>query len=161
MGGDNDNKWFIAGGHRKVKWRQDVKTSSRSCTGQTVSAGANTNRGDNSRTKRFNCQGYGHLANRCPSKEGSSQSCGKPRAGSSYGSSSNINTAASSSRRPPPPKQHLKGIVDRILVDRSSGPTRAAFSGCVWNRTRRRAWQGITAPSAWALWGASSSKQRG
>ncbi len=46
---------------------------------------------------------------------------------------------------------HVRGIEGRILVDRLIRTKKGCICGCVWTRRRRMAWQGSTAPSAWAL----------
>ena len=108
MGGDDGDKWFVAGGRSRARKRQDA-TTSRGGT-SVVGAGAGTSRGGGK--KCFNCRGVGHLQHQCPLKVSTTSSRGKQTAGSHYGSSSNVSTAASTSsggnRRLPPPKKHPK-----------------------------------------------------
>ncbi len=106
MGGDDDDKWFVAGGRSRAKKRQDTNNSRGGTL--TVGVGADISRGGNK--KCFKCQGVGHLQHQCPLIAGAASSRGKQTAGGHYGSSSNVSTAASTSsggsRKPPPPKKH-------------------------------------------------------
>ncbi len=105
MGGDDDGKWFVAGGRSRAKKCHDA-TNSKGGT-KAVDAGAVTSRGG--AKKCFNSRGVGHLQHQCPSRAGATSSRGKQAAGSHYGSSSNVSTAASTSsggKKPPPLRKH-------------------------------------------------------
>ena len=104
MGGDDDGKWFVAGGRSRAKRRQNAGNSGGGT--RVADAGAGTNRGGVK--KCYNCRGIGHLQHQCPSRTGASSGRGRT-AGNHHGSSSNVSSAASSSsggRKPPPPKKH-------------------------------------------------------
>ncbi len=105
MGGDDDGKWFVAGGRSRVRKHQDTSSSRGarrpSARGQAPAAAAANN---------ASTAGGLATSSMCPSRTGAASSRGKQAARGHYGSSSNVSTAASSSsggnRKPPPPKQH-------------------------------------------------------
>ncbi len=136
MGGDDDNKWFVTGGHSRAKKRQDA-TNSKGGT-KAADAGAGTSRGG--AKKCFNCRGVGHLQHQCPSRAGASSCRGKQAARGHYGSSSNVSTAAStssgSSRKPPPPKKQPRAGPSRG-GDQPGGQA-ASTSGATTGRKRAR-----------------------
>ncbi len=105
-GGDDDGKWFVAGGRSRAKKRQDATNNTGGTTA--ADAGAGTSRGGAKQC--FNCRGIGHREYQCGSRAGAASIRGKQTARGHYGSSSNVSTTTSSSsggnRKPPPPKQH-------------------------------------------------------
>ena len=144
MGGDDDGKWFVAGGRSRARKRHDA-TSNRGDT-TAVGAGAGTSHGGAKQC--FNCRGVGHLQHQCPSKVGAASSRGKQAVRGHHGSSSNVSTAASGSsggnRKPPPPKQHPRA---RTSVGGGQPGSQAASTSGVTTTGRIRATSGFTPPN--------------
>ncbi len=80
MAGDNNGKWFVAGGRSRAKKRKDSSSSGRGTSAGVTGASTSCS----GEKKCFNCWGVSNLQHQCPSRAGATKSHGKQAARGQY-----------------------------------------------------------------------------